>query len=81
MSKLAGKVAVVTGGSSGMGLATARRFVEEGASVIITGRRQSKLDEAGATIGGKIEGFQADIASLADLEQLRAHIATKVWQG
>lgn len=74
MSKLAGKVAVVTGGSSGMGLATARRFVEEGASVIITGRRQSKLDEAVATIGGEIEGFQADIASLADLERLRAHV-------
>ena len=77
MSKLAGKIAVVTGGSSSMGLATARRFVEEGASVIITGRRQSKLDEAVATIGGAIEGFQADIASLADLERLRAHIEAK----
>ena len=77
MTKLAGKVAIVTGGSSGMGLATARRFVEEGASVIITGRRQVKLDEAVAAIGGAIEGFQADIANLADLEKLRAYIAAK----
>lgn len=77
MTKLAGKIALVTGGSSGMGLATARRFVVEGASVIITGRRQAKLDEAVAAIGGAIEGFQADIASMADLEKLRAHIASK----
>jgi NAD(P)-dependent dehydrogenase (short-subunit alcohol dehydrogenase family) len=77
MTKLAGKIAVVTGGTSGMGLATARRFVEEGASVIITGRRQGKLDEAVSSIGGSIEGFQGDISSLADLERLRAHIEQK----
>ena len=77
MAKLTGKVAVVTGGSSGMGLATARRFVEEGASVIITGRRQGKLDAAVAAIGGAIEGFQADISNLADLQRLREHVKAK----
>jgi NADP-dependent 3-hydroxy acid dehydrogenase YdfG len=53
MKKREGKVAVITGGSSGIGLATAQRFVEEGAYVFITGRRQSALDEAVKTIGGK----------------------------
>lgn len=77
MSKLNGKIALITGGSSGMGLATARLFVEEGASVIITGRRQDKLDEAVRQIGGAIEGFRADISSLADLDRLRAHIADR----
>jgi NAD(P)-dependent dehydrogenase (short-subunit alcohol dehydrogenase family) len=77
MARLTGKVAVVTGGSSGMGLATARRFVEEGATVIITGRRQGKLEEAVAAIGGAIEGFQADISNLEDLERLRAHVEAK----
>lgn len=75
MKRLEGKIAVVTGGSSGMGLATAKQFVAEGASVIITGRRQDKLDEAVAEIGGAIEGFQGDIADLADLKRLHAHIA------
>jgi NAD(P)-dependent dehydrogenase (short-subunit alcohol dehydrogenase family) len=75
MKRLSGKIALVTGGSSGMGRATARQFVAEGATVIITGRRQDRLDEAVAEIGGAIEGFRADIANLADLERLRAHIA------
>lgn len=75
MKRLDGKVAVVTGGSSGMGLATARQFVAEGASVIITGRRQDKLDEAVAEIGGAIEGFRSDIADLADLKRLHTYIA------
>jgi NAD(P)-dependent dehydrogenase (short-subunit alcohol dehydrogenase family) len=77
MNKLDGKVAVITGGSSGMGLATARQFVAEGATVIITGRRQNKLDDAVAEIGGTIEAFRGDIADLADLERLRAHVASK----
>lgn len=75
MNRLEGKIAVITGGSSGMGRATARQFVAEGATVIITGRRQDRLDEAVAEIGGAIEGFQGDIADLGDLERLRARIA------
>ena len=75
MKRLEGKIAVVTGGSSGMGRATAKQFVAEGATVIITGRRQNRLDEAVAEIGGTIEGFVGNIADLADLERLRAHIA------
>ncbi|QJU60236.1 glucose 1-dehydrogenase [Sphingomonas sp. AP4-R1] len=75
MKRLEGKIAVVTGGSSGMGRATAQQFVAEGATVIITGRRRDRLAEAVAEIGGAIEGFQGDIADLADLEQLRDRIA------
>ena len=77
MKRLEGKIAIVTGGSSGMGLATAKQFVAEGATVIITGRRQDKLNETVAEIGGAIEGIQSDIANLEDLERLRAHIAEK----
>jgi len=75
MKRLEGKVAVVTGGSSGMGRATAKQFVAEGATVIITGRRKDRLDEAVAEIGGAIAGFQGDISKLADLQRLAAHIA------
>ncbi|GJD53045.1 Glucose 1-dehydrogenase [Methylobacterium crusticola] len=75
MKRLEGKIAVVTGGSSGMGRATAKQFVAEGATVIITGRRQDRLDAAVAEIGGAIEGRVSDIANLEDLERLRAHIA------
>ena len=71
MSKLTGKIAVITGGNSGMGLATARLFVEEGAKVIITGRRQKDLDDAVKSIGNGIEGVQGDISSLADLDRLQ----------
>ena len=71
MSKLEGKVAVITGGNSGMGLATARLFVEEGASVVITGRRQKELDEAVASVDSKrLLGFAGDIASMADTKRL-----------
>lgn len=77
MQRLQGKIAVVTGGSSGMGRATAQQYVAEGATVIITGRRQDKLDEAVAGIGGTIESFCGDIADLSDIERLRAHIAAK----
>jgi NAD(P)-dependent dehydrogenase (short-subunit alcohol dehydrogenase family) len=68
--KLAGKVAVITGGNSGMGLATAKRFVAEGAYVFITGRRQKELDAAVKEIGGNVTAVQGDVASLADLDRL-----------
>ncbi len=68
--KLEGKVAVVTGGSSGLGLATARRFVEEGAFVFITGRRQKELDEAVRSISRNVIAVQGDMAVLADIRRL-----------
>jgi NAD(P)-dependent dehydrogenase (short-subunit alcohol dehydrogenase family) len=70
MSRLDGKVAVITGGSSGIGLATARKFVEEGAYVFITGRRQSELDKAKALIGKNVTTVQADASVLEDLDRL-----------
>jgi NAD(P)-dependent dehydrogenase (short-subunit alcohol dehydrogenase family) len=70
MSKLNGKVAVITGGSSGIGLAAAKKFVEEGAHVFIVGRRQSELDKAKAEIGKNVSTVQADIANLDDLDRL-----------
>jgi NAD(P)-dependent dehydrogenase (short-subunit alcohol dehydrogenase family) len=70
MGKLEGKVAVVTGGSSGMALASARRFVEEGAYVFITGRRQEALDEAVRLIGRNVTGVRGDAANLDDLGRL-----------
>jgi NAD(P)-dependent dehydrogenase (short-subunit alcohol dehydrogenase family) len=75
MSKLTGKVAVITGGSSGIGLATAKQFVQEGAHVYITGRRQSELDKAKAEIGGNVVTVQGDIANLDDLDALYRRIA------
>ena len=77
MSKLNGKIAVVTGGSSGIGLATAKRFAEEGATVLITGRRQAELDKAVAEIGGKVEAVQGDVTLPADLERLHQAVAAK----
>jgi NAD(P)-dependent dehydrogenase (short-subunit alcohol dehydrogenase family) len=70
MHKLDGKVAVVTGGSTGIGLATAHRFVCEGACVFITGRRQSELDAAVKQIGKNVTGVQGDASNLADLDRL-----------
>jgi NAD(P)-dependent dehydrogenase (short-subunit alcohol dehydrogenase family) len=70
MSKLNGKIAVITGGSSGIGLAAAKRFVEEGAHVFIMGRRQSELDKAKAEIGKNVSTVQGDVANLDDLDRL-----------
>ncbi len=75
--KLADKVAVVIGGSSGIGLGIAKRFAREGAHVFITGRRQSQLDEAVAMIGGDAAAIQGDTTSLADLERIYATIKTQ----
>jgi NAD(P)-dependent dehydrogenase (short-subunit alcohol dehydrogenase family) len=77
MTKLSGKIAVVTGGNSGMGLATARLFAEQGAKVIITGRRQKELDEAVESIGENGEGVLGDVANLSDLDKLHDHIKAK----
>lgn len=81
MTKLSGKIAVVTGGNSGMGLATARLFAKEGAKVIITGRRQKELDEAVESIGSNGEGVLGDVAKLSDLDKLHDHIKrnTAAW--
>src|SRR6202051_5324833 len=70
MGKLEGKVAVITGGSSGMALASAKLFVEEGAYVFITGRKQEQLDEAVKLIGQNVTGVRGDAASLDDLDRL-----------
>jgi NAD(P)-dependent dehydrogenase (short-subunit alcohol dehydrogenase family) len=75
--KLEGKVAVVTGGNSGIGLATAKRFVAEGAYVFITGRRQEQLDAAVKEIGDNVFGVQGDVAKLADLDRLYAAVKAK----
>jgi NAD(P)-dependent dehydrogenase (short-subunit alcohol dehydrogenase family) len=75
--KLEGKVAVITGGNSGIGLATARRFVAEGAHVFITGRRQAELDHAVREIGANVTGVQGDVAILADLDRLYAAVRAK----
>ncbi len=70
MGKLDGKVAVITGANSGIGLAAAKRFAEEGARVFMTGRRQQALDAAVAQVGARARGIQGDIANLADLDRL-----------
>ena len=70
MGKLQGRVALVTGGTEGIGLAVAKLFVEEGAYLFITGRRQKELDEAVKTIGDNVAGIQGDVANMADLDRL-----------
>jgi len=74
MGKLTGKIAVITGGTSGIGFATAQRFVAEGAYVFITGRRQAALDAAVQRIGSHVTGVQGDVANLADLDRLYATV-------
>src|SRR5712664_3605021 len=76
MSKLRGKVAVITGGTEGIGLAIAKLFVKEGAYVFITGRRQRELDEAVKAIGNNVSGIQGDVAKLADLDRLYETVST-----
>ncbi|MBP5975455.1 SDR family oxidoreductase [Brasilonema sp. CT11] len=74
MKKLEGKIALVTGGNSGIGLATAKQFVAEGAYVFITGRRQTELDAAVEAIGKNVMAVQSDVSNLADLDRLFATI-------
>jgi NAD(P)-dependent dehydrogenase (short-subunit alcohol dehydrogenase family) len=69
-NKLEGKIGVITGGNSGIGLATAKRFVSEGAYVFITGRRQNELDAAVSEIGNNVTGIQGDVSDLTDLDRL-----------
>src|SRR6202023_3913966 len=77
MGKLDGKVAVITGGSSGIGLATAERFVEEGAHVVITGRREKELKEAAAFIKRNVTTVVGDVSRLDDLDRLYAVVKEK----
>src|SRR5580704_6562638 len=77
MAKLTGKVALITGGNSGMGLATAKLFAAEGAKVVITGRRQESLDMAVKSIGASALAVQGDVSKLADLDRLFATIKNK----
>jgi NAD(P)-dependent dehydrogenase (short-subunit alcohol dehydrogenase family) len=74
VGKLDGKIALVTGGNSGIGLATAKRFVGEGAYVFVTGRRDAELSAAVTEIGGNVTGIKGDVSSLGDLDNLFAQI-------
>ena len=78
MKRLEGKVAVVTGGNSGIGLATAKRLQEEGAKVAISGRSRKTLDEAVKTIGNGVVAVQGDVAKLTDIDKLYAEVSQKL---
>src|SRR5437660_909014 len=78
MKRLEGKVAVVTGGNSGIGLAAAKRLQEEGARVAIAGRSKKTLDEAVKTIGNGVLAVQADVAKLTDVDKLYAEVSQKL---
>src|SRR3981189_3491699 len=77
MGEVQGKIAVITGGSAGIGLAAAKLFVAEGAYVFITGRRQKELDDAVKEIGDSVSGVQGDVANLADLDRLYEVVKAK----
>src|SRR5881409_2253131 len=77
MGKLDGKIALITGGNSGIGLATAKRFVHEGAYVFITGRRDAELAGAVKEIGSNVTGVRGDVSNLGDLDRLFAQIKQK----
>ena len=77
MSKLASKVAIITGGNSGIGFTTAKTFAEEGAEVIITGRNQESLDKAVAELGGKVTAIKSDAARIADIERLASELESQ----
>jgi NAD(P)-dependent dehydrogenase (short-subunit alcohol dehydrogenase family) len=79
-NRLKGKIALVTGGSSGIGLATAKEFVKEGATVYVTGRREAELDKAVRLIGSGATGVQGDVSSLDDLDRLYAQIKREAGQ-
>src|SRR3954469_10366401 len=74
MGKLEGKIALITGGNSGIGLATAKQFVNEGAYVFITGRREPELAAAVKEVGRNVTGIQGDVSNLDDLDRLFARI-------
>jgi len=77
VSTLTGKVAVITGGNSGIGLATAKRFVEEGAYVFITARRQAELDKAVSIIGKNVTAIKSDLAKIEDIDGIAAAVRSK----
>ena len=77
MGKLDGKIAVITGGSSGIGFATARRYVTEGAKVVITGRNQDALNRAVSELGSRAIAVQADSSKIEDTERLFATVSEK----
>ena len=77
MGKLQGKVAIITGGTTGIGLASAKLFVKEGAYVFITGRRQKELEDAVKAIGSNVTGVQGDVSKLADLDRLYETVGKK----
>src|SRR5258708_2888629 len=78
--KLEGKIALVTGGTAGIGLATARRFVKEGAYVFVTGRRRAELDAAAKLMSGHVTAVKADASKLDDLDKLFAQIKREKWR-
>jgi NAD(P)-dependent dehydrogenase (short-subunit alcohol dehydrogenase family) len=77
MPELEGKIAVITGGSSGIGLAAAKRFAAEGAFVFITGRRQAELDKAVKEVGKNVIAVRSDVSKLEDLDRLYKEVAEK----
>jgi NAD(P)-dependent dehydrogenase (short-subunit alcohol dehydrogenase family) len=77
MGRLEGKIAVITGANSGIGLASAKRFVAEGAHVYINGRRQEELDKAVRAIGAGVTAVQGDVSNLDDLDRLFAQVRSE----